>query len=91
MKNYTMPVFVVNPPLFLTVAEKWHPSEEPDNSDDTTVLPERPHTTVDTPGEPTHVHVKIEDTGMENEKKNHGSKMESVLSHLMLIGLVLVL
>ncbi|KAK9954643.1 hypothetical protein ABG768_016694 [Culter alburnus] len=91
----------------ICVAENlFHPSEEPDSTEDLTDLPERPHTTTrphmtprphtttepaDTPGEPTHVHVKIEDTGME-KTKNHGSKMESVLSHLlMLIGLALVL
>ncbi|XP_051736799.1 peptidase inhibitor 16 [Ctenopharyngodon idella] len=79
----------------ICVAEKWHPSEQPDNTEDPTVLSERPHVTTeptDTLGEPTHVHTKIEDTGMENAKKNRGSNMESVLSHLlMLIGLVLAL
>ncbi|XDV46479.1 hypothetical protein PO909_014368 [Leuciscus waleckii] len=73
----------------------FHPSEVPDVTEDPTVLPERSHRTtepVDVPREPTHVPVKVNETGMEKINKNHGSKMESISSHLlMLIGLVLVL
>ncbi|KAK7132757.1 hypothetical protein R3I93_019102 [Phoxinus phoxinus] len=73
----------------------FHPSEEPDVTEDPTVLPERSHWTtepVDVSREPTDVLVKVDETGNEKNTKSHGSKMESVSSHLlMLIVLALVL
>ncbi|XP_056089987.1 peptidase inhibitor 16-like isoform X2 [Rhinichthys klamathensis goyatoka] len=75
----------------------FHPSEEPDVTEDPTVLPERSRWTtepVDFPREPTRVPDKVDETGMKKTTKqmSHGSKMESVTSHLlMLIVLALVL
>lgn len=69
----------------------FHPSEEPDDAEDPTVSPERPHMTTEptsVPGESTLVHDKIEETVMV-QTASHGSKMESFTSHLLvLIGLV---
>ncbi|XP_077074730.1 peptidase inhibitor R3HDML-like [Siphateles boraxobius] len=62
---------------------------------DPIVLPKLSHSTtkpVDVPREPTQVSVKADETGMEKTTKSHGSKMERVSTHLlMLIGIVLVL
>lgn len=79
----------------------FHPSEEPDVTEkpgvteDPTVLPELSHWTtepVDGPRESTHVPVEVDERGMEKTTKSHGSKMERVSSHLlMLILLALVL
>jgi len=70
------------------------PSDEPAVNEDPTVLPERSHWTtepVDVPREPTRIPVKVDKTGMEKTTMSHGSKMESVISHLLMLLIVLAL
>ncbi|XP_073679585.1 peptidase inhibitor 16-like [Garra rufa] len=78
------------------VENLFQPSEEPESDDTeaTTVLPERPQTTtkpVAIPEEPKQVDVTIKNIGMEIIE-SHGSKMESVsVSLVMLVWLLVAL